>query len=123
MLVTGNYRCILERGVRSISEAVHGDPAQSRAIYGWVLELLRRIGAAEEDLVPFEAYSRAASSLVLPSSAARAIEAGAAAIERVDRLVQTVACQKSMRSADLDEIVRVVDSRLAANRDRAMLTA
>ena len=35
-----------------------------------------------------------------PSSAARALDAGAPNIERVDRLVQTIAAQKGMRSAD-----------------------
>jgi hypothetical protein len=123
MLMTGNYRCIREDSVRSIDEAVHEDPAESRAIYAWVLELLRRFGAADEDLVAFEAYSAAASSLTLPSSAARAIAGGAHQIERVDRLVQAVAAQKSMRLPALDALVRLVDARLAANRNRASLTA
>jgi hypothetical protein len=115
MLITGNYRCILEGGVRSIDAAVHEDPAASRAIYGWVLELLRRYGARDEDLVPFEAYSAAASSLTLPSSAARAIAGGAVQIERVDRLVQAVAAQKSIRLPALDALVAVVNARLAEN--------
>ena len=118
MLITGNYRCILEGGVRSIDVAVHEDIAASRAIYGWVLEVLRRFGAAQEDLVPFEAYSSAASSLTLPSSAARVIANGAVQIERVDRLVQAVASQKSMRLPALDALVAVVDTRLTANRDQ-----
>jgi hypothetical protein len=118
MLVTGNYRCILEDGVRSIEEAVHADVAASRAIYGSVLELLGRIGAPEGDLVPFDAYAKAATSLTVPSSAARAIAAGAVEIERVDRLVRAVAAQKSMRMPALDDIIRVVDARLAANRSR-----
>jgi len=117
MLITGNYRCILEGGVRSIDAAVHEDPAASRAIYDWVLELLRRYGAAKEDLVPFEAYSAAASSLTLPSSAARAIAGGAVQIERVDKLVQAVAAQKSMRLPALDSLVAIVSARVAANRD------
>jgi len=117
MLITGNYRCILEGGVRSIDAAVHEDPAASRAIYGWVVELLRRFGAADEDLVPFEAYSAAASLLTLPSSAARAIANGAVQIERLDKLVQAVAAQKSMRLPALDALVAVVNSRLAGNRD------
>jgi hypothetical protein len=117
MLLTGNYRCILEGGVRSIDAAVHEDPPTSRAIYGWVLELLRRYGAADDDLVPFAAYSAAASSLTLPSSAARAIANGAVQIERVDRLVQAVAAQKSMRLPALDALVATVDARLAENRD------
>jgi hypothetical protein len=122
MLITGNYRCILQDGVRSIDAAVHGDLAASRAIYDWVLELLRRLGAADEDLVPFGAYSAAASSLTLPSSAARAIANGVAEVERVDRLVQAVAAQHSRSLPALDELVAIVDARLAANRNRVYRT-
>jgi hypothetical protein len=123
MLITGNYRCILEDRERTIDAAVHGDLAQSRAIYDWVLDVLRRFGAPEEDLVHFQAYSAAAASLTLPSSAARAIGSGAKEIERVDRLVQAVAAQKSMRLPALDALVAVVDARLAENRNRASLRA
>ena len=38
---------------------------------------------------------------------------------RVDRLVQTIAAQKGMRSAVLDEVVRLVDAKLEANRRAA----
>jgi hypothetical protein len=117
MLVTGNYRCVTPGGLRSIREAVHADPAKSRDIYEWVLGLCRRLGAAEGDLVPFDAYAAAAMSLAMPSSAARALAGGATAIERVDRLVQQLAAQKGLRHAALDELVGRVDERLAANRE------
>jgi hypothetical protein len=116
MLLTGNYRCIGADGLRSIRDAVHSDIAESRGIYAWVAGLCRRMGAAESDLVPFEAYAAAASVLAAPSSAARALEAGALQIERVDRLVQAIAIQNGMRLPALDTLVARVDARLAANR-------
>ena len=50
--------------------------------------------------MPFEKYARAAEGLARPSSAARALFAGAKNIERVDRLVQAVAAQKNMISEE-----------------------
>ena len=69
----------------------------SRSVYDWVVEVCMSLGAAESDLVPFEKYASAALSLQSPSSAARALAAGAPNIERTDRLVQTIAAQKGMR--------------------------
>ena len=119
MLISGNYRCVTKDGIRSIKDAVHGDIEASRAMYGWVVKLCVTLGAEENDLVPFEKYAAAAQSLGSPSSAARALAAGAPYIERVDRLVQAIAAQKGMRSAVLDEVVRLVDARLEANRRSA----
>jgi hypothetical protein len=116
MLLTGNYRCVQKEGARSIKEAVHGDITASRAVYNWVRELCVALGANPDDLVPFEKYAAAAQGLVRPSSAARALFAGAPNIERVDRLVQSIAAQKGMRSAVVDETVALVDARLALNR-------
>src|SRR5437773_12065149 len=116
MLIAGNYRCVTKDGIRSIKEAVHSDPEASRAMYKWVVKLCVSLGADEKDLVPFEKYAAAAQSLGSPSSAARALDAGAPNIERVDRLVQTIAAQKGMRSEVLDEVVRLVDAKLEANR-------
>jgi len=116
MLLTGNYRSIGSSSIRSIKEAVHGDLERSRSIYEWVLTLCQSLGAAPQDLVPFEKYAAAAENLTGPSSAARAIHAGATHIERVDRLVMTLAAQQGMRTGVIDEIVATVDARLAANR-------
>jgi hypothetical protein len=116
MLVTGNYRCIKKDGPVSIKDAVHSDIDASRAVYNWVRELCVKLGAAPDDLVPFEKYAAAAQGLALPSSGARAIFAGAKNIERVDRLVQGIAKQKGMQSAVLDEVVAIVDARLELNR-------
>jgi len=119
MLISGNYRCVTKDGIRSIKDAVHGDINASRAMYNWVVKLCVSLGADEKDLVPFEKYAAAAQSLGSPSSAARALAAGAPYIERVDRLVQAIAAQKGQRSAELDEVVRLVDARLDANRRAA----
>jgi hypothetical protein len=116
MLIAGNYRCVTKDGIRSIKDTVHGDIEASRAMYQWVVKLCVSLGANAKDMVPFEKYAAAAQSLGSPSSAARALAAGAPYIERVDRLVQAIAAQKAMRSAVLDEVVRLVDARLEANR-------
>jgi hypothetical protein len=116
MLLAGNYRCVKEDRMVSIQEAVHGDLAATRAVYNWVVELCVSLGASRDDMVPFEKYANAAQSLGSPSSAARALGAGAQNIERVDRLVQSVGAQHGKRSAAVDEIVEVVDSWLVRNR-------
>jgi hypothetical protein len=77
------------------------------------------LGAKESDLVPFEKYAAAAQSLGSPSSAARALYAGAPYIERVDRLVQAIAKQKGLQLPVLDEVVGLVDAKLEANRKKA----
>ncbi len=115
MLMTGNYRCIHDDGVVPIREAVHGDLEASRAVYEWVDSLARRLGADAADQVPFDKYAKAAEGLLKPSSGARAVEGGAARIERVDKLIALVAAEVGMHSDDVDETVRIVDARLAAN--------
>ena len=89
------------------------------SVYQWVVNLCILLGAKEKDLVPFEKYAAAAQSLGSPSSAARALFAGAPNIERVDRLVQAIAKQKGMQLPILDEVVRLVDARLELNRKKA----
>ena len=116
MLLTGNYRCIQKDGMRSIRDAVHTDIEASRSVYSWIARLCMSLGAAEKDLVPFEKYAAAAQGLAGPSSAARALFGGAPNIERVDRLVQTVAKQKGMQSDAVDAVVALVDARLEGNR-------
>ena len=115
MLLAGNYRCILPDGPRPIREAVHADLDAAREIYDWVRALSMDLGAAEDDLVPFEKYAAAAEGLANPSSVARAISAGATHVERVDRLVQTIAAGRGRRSYAVDEIVALVDGKLKAN--------
>jgi hypothetical protein len=119
MLIAGNYRCVQKDAARSIKDAVHTDLEATRAIYNWVAELCITLGADGRDLVPFDKYANAALSLGSPSSAARALFAGAPNIERVDRLVQTIGRQHGMQSAVLDEVVALVDARLELNRREA----
>jgi hypothetical protein len=118
MLLTGNYRCVTAEGPRSIREAVHTDLEESRAVYDWVRELCISLGAKPEDLVPFEKYAAAAEGLSRPSSAARALFAGAPNIERVDRLVQGIAAQHGRRNPVVDRTVALVDERLDENRKK-----
>ena len=118
MLIAGNYRCVQKDAARSIKEAVHTDIEATRAVYNWVKTLCIGLGAEEKDLVPFEKYAAAAQSLVTPSSAARALFAGAPNIERVDRLVKTIAAQKGEKSTVLDETSALVDARLEINRKK-----
>ena len=116
MLMAGNYRCVQADTVRPIKDAVHGDIAQSKRVYEWVVDLCVSLGASRDDMVPFEKYARAAESLGSPSSAARALAAGAPNIERVDRLVQSVGRQRGRTLPEIDEIVSLVDAWLVKNR-------
>lgn len=116
MLIAGNYRCVGADGPRSIRDAVHADIETSREVYDWVAKLCVALGAAERDLVAFEKYAEAAKGLLKPSSAARALFAGAQKIERVDKLVQTIGRQQGRTSPLVDDIVRLVDAQLERNR-------
>lgn len=116
MLMTGNYRCIEDGAVRPIQEAVLGNRDESRAVYDWVADLCVALGASPDDLVSFDKYAAAAEGLMKPSSAARALVAGATHIERVDVVVQTLAAQLGMHHVAVDQTVRRVDAWLAKNR-------
>jgi hypothetical protein len=116
MLLAGNYRCVRADKMVSIKQAVLGDVEASRAMYAWVNDLCVSLGASPDDMVPFEKYANAAKSLESPSSAARALAAGAPNIERVDRLVQGIAAQRGRKNPTLDDTVRLVDEWLVRNR-------
>src|SRR5690606_33716603 len=96
--------------------AVHSDIETSRKVYQWVVDLCVDLGADPKDLVPFEKYANAALSLGSPSSAARALAAGAPNIERVDLLVKNIAAQRGERLDELDRTVELVEQWLAKNR-------
>ena len=115
MLLTGNYRSITQAEPRSIRDAVHSDIEKSRAIYEFVDSLVQRLGAAPTDAVPFDKYAKAAQNLLNPSSAARAVAAGAPFIERVDVLVQLIAKDLGVASPDIDKTVSIVDEQLESN--------
>ena len=119
MLIAGNYRCVQADAMRPIKEAVHSNIDESRAVYDWVVKLCTLLGASADDMVPFDKYANAALSLGSPSSAARALAAGAPNIERVDLLVKTIAAQKGMQLDALDRTVALVDGWLEKNRKKA----
>jgi hypothetical protein len=119
MLLTGNYRCITRKGAIAIKEAVHSDLETSRSVYNFVRDLCTRLGASSEDLVPFEKYAAAAESLTRPSSIARSLFAGAPYVERVDRLVQSIAAQHGVHHPAIDATVALVDEVLSKNRQAA----
>lgn len=119
MLLAGNYRCVTKDGMRTAQEAVHSDIETSRSVYNFVNDLVVRLGANPNDLVPFEKYAAAAQSLSRPASAARALQNGAPNIERADKLVQLIARQKGLSNAAIDAQVALVDVRIEANRKKA----
>jgi hypothetical protein len=119
MLLAGNYRCVTEDGMRTAQEAVHSDIETARSVYNFVNDLCVKLGAAPDDLVPFEKYAAAAQSLVRPASAARALQNGAPNIERADKLVQLIARQKGLSHPTIDATVALVDRRIEANRKKA----
>jgi len=112
MLLTGNYRCITPHEPRAIRDAVHGDLKLSQSIYDHVDGIARKLGADPADQVPFAKYAKAAESLLKPSSAARAVAAGAPFIERVDLLVKLISHQLGAPSAEIDRTVEIVDQKL-----------
>jgi hypothetical protein len=116
MLLTGNYRCVQQDEMISIKDAVHSDLEASRAVYDWVCAVCQSMGAAPDDLVPFEKYAAAANGLTKPSSAARALLAGAPNIERADCVVRSIAAQKGMKNETVDKTVVLVESWLERNR-------
>jgi len=119
MLLAGNYRCVEKDAMRPIKDAVHSDLEATRTVYNWVMDLCVSLGADRNDLVPFEKYANAALSLGSPSSAARALAAGAPNIERVDLLVQSIAAQKGKRLGTIDATVSLVEGWLEKNRRKA----
>ncbi len=111
MLIAGNCRCLTpDGGTMSIAEVVHSDLGASQVLYDWVLDLVRAIGAEDEDLVPFAPYAKAAKALTRPSSFARAIASGAPAVERVDKMVQLAERSLGQTSEALDAMVSAVDA-------------
>ena len=117
MLMTGNYRCITAAAgaPTSIRNAVHSDIDRSREIYSIVELIAKRVGARDDELVPFDKYAAAAERLVKPSSVARTITAGATTIERVDKLIQLIGRQFGITHPTIDHTVALVDAKLARN--------
>jgi len=115
MLMTGNFRCIQKDGMLPICDAVHTDIDKSREIYEWTTALCIELGAQASDLVPFDKYAAAAKGLSQPSSAAKALDRGVIAIERVDKLVKLLADQVNVSHPEISAIVETVDWYLDKN--------
>lgn len=115
MLIAGNCRCVTDGAPVPISDAVGADPAGSRAVYDAVLRLTRGLGLAPGDAVPFERYAAAARGLTAPSSLARGLAAGAAAVERIDRVVAAYAALHGVAVPGLAETAARIDRKLAEN--------
>ena len=116
MLMAGNYRCVQKDGMVAIAYAVHANIEKSKEIYEWTANLCMALGADAADMVPFEKYAKAASGLSQPSSAAKALDRGVAAIERVDRLVKLLADQKRITHPEVNAIVQSVEWYLEKNQ-------
>jgi hypothetical protein len=119
MLLAGNYRCVTKDGARAINLAVHSNAEESKSVHNFVVDLCVTLGASRSDLVPFEKYAAAAQGLSRPSSAARALFAGAPYIERADKLVQLIARQRGLSHPAIDATVALVDAQLDLNRRKA----
>ena len=109
MLVTGNYRCFDSNQLRSIHEAIQSDIILSEVIYNQVVDILKKLGASRETIIPFRAYLKASIKLDAPSSVCRAIDKGKANVERVDRLVQSLGKSINFKSPEIDSIVNNID--------------
>ena len=116
MLIAGNSRCLVNDSEPiSIREAVWSDIEESRQIYDSINSLARAIGAAPDDLVSFDRYATAAKNLIRPSSLARALHAGALAVERVDLLIELLAQSRGISIPALKSVVADIDARLASS--------
>ncbi len=122
MLIAGSYRCLETDQIASIGDTVHGDLAVSRQIYDEVAGHCLALGAERDNLVAFERYAEAARALESPSSAMRALAAGAVQIERVDKLVATIAAHLGRPIRGVDAIVARIDALIARNRIEAACT-
>jgi hypothetical protein len=108
MLIAGNYRCISNGALRSISDAVQQDLKLSEAIYLEVANGLRALGAPRSCIVPFKNYSLASTDLTSPSSVARALISGRK-IERTDKLLQHIFHAYQLPCVEIDKIVGQID--------------
>jgi hypothetical protein len=116
MLITGNCRCVTTGDPVSICEAVQSDLVLSSEIYSAVESIVLCLGGSANDLVGFDKYVAATDKLVAPSSVARAIAGGAAAVERVDKLVQLLGRLCGVTHPAIDRTVALIDAALARTK-------
>lgn len=118
MLLTGNCRCLQpDVSIIPIAAAVNTDKAASEQAYQWTLDLVRRLGAKSDELVPFKHYSVVSRRLIAPSSFARAAAAGVPAIERIDKMIQLAGRSFGLSFPELDRIVEQTDTLVTAHGD------
>ena len=120
MLLAGNYRCVQKDGVRSIKDAVHSDLAASRAVYDWVVELCVSLGARPQGpgAVREVRQRGAVAAAARPPPRARWPPARRTSSAST-AWCKTIAAQKGMRNAAVDETVALVDGWLERNRKKA----
>ena len=107
--MSGNYRCLDSFKLRSISQSINFNINLSKDIYYQVVEIMKKLGAGREAIIPFKAYLKASEKLDAPSSVCRAIINGKPKVERVDRLVQSLGNSVGIHSSEIDYIVETID--------------
>ena len=114
-LIVGFREGLKEAGyIEGHNVAIEFRSAQGRLdqLSSLVADLVRRPVAVIVGNVPAAKYAKAAESLLKPSSAARAVAAGAPFIERVDLLVKLISHQLGVPNAEIDRTVETVDQKL-----------
>jgi hypothetical protein len=110
MPLTGNYGCITPHEPQSIRDAVHTDLSSRSMTMSMpspgVSAPIRKIRCLSRNM------PRLAESLLKPSSAARAVAAGAPFIERVAPLVKLISHQLGVPNAEIDRTVETADQEL-----------
>jgi hypothetical protein len=112
MLLTGNYRCIVEGKLCSISEAVNLNIIKSELIYNSTVNILKKLGARREHVVPFGRYVKSSIYLNAPSSVCRSIVMGNSKVERVDKLIKKLGVNNNIIYEEINEIVYDIDKYL-----------
>lgn len=112
MLITGNYRCLDKLKLRSIHQSIIYDTTLSEKIYNQVSNMMRKLGAGREAIIPFKAYLKASRKLDAPSSVCKAIVEKKQKIERVDKLVQSMGQTIGFQSKEIDDVVETIDKAL-----------
>ena len=105
MIITGNYRCLENKKLRSINEAVNEDLEYSKKIYNDVYNLCKKMGANDKDLIKFETYLKASKSLNAPSSVSRQAYSGNKNFERMDKLILFFSKKNNVKITGLEKIL------------------
>jgi len=115
MLLTGNYRCIKNKTLYSISEAVKLNITKSELIYNQVTSILKKMGAGRQHIVPFNRYLKSTNNLNAPSSVCKSIIQGNSKVERVDKLYQIIGFINGIKHNEIDKIVQDIEDNILTN--------